>query len=151
LISPDSIHKIIATGCCRILADLSDLPMDYARFGGTVPASMIKDQRDTLRRYLQATIEGIYLFKTRPTLVYSIFEEEGNKDPAVQKELYDRLSKSLREYPVPETKVIQGALDSLTNPNARTSKPASLMDTSIIEEIKKSGFIDKLYGRPPKN
>jgi hypothetical protein len=24
------------------------------------------------------------------------------------------------------------------------------MDTSIIEEIKKSGFIDKLYGRPPK-
>jgi NitT/TauT family transport system substrate-binding protein len=151
LISPDSIHKIMATGCCRILADLSDLPMDYARFGGTVPASMIKDQRDTLRRYLQATIEGIYLFKTRPKLVYSIFEEEGNKDPAVQKELYDRLSKSLREYPVPETNGIQGALDSLTNPNARTSKPASLMDTSIIEEIKKSGFIDKLYGRPPKN
>jgi NitT/TauT family transport system substrate-binding protein len=151
LISPDNIHKILATGCCRILADLSELPFDYARFGGTVPSSMIKDQRDTLRRYLEATIEGIYLFKTRPKLVYAVFDEEGIKAPAVQKELYERLAKSLREYPVPEPGGIQNALDSLTHPNARTTKPVSLIDTSIIEEIKKSGFIDKLYGRPPKN
>lgn len=151
LISPDNIHKILATGCCRILQDLSELPFDYARFGATVPASMIKTQRETLRRYLQATIEGIYLFKTRPQLVYSVFDEEGIKEPAVQKDLYERLAKSLREYPIPEPNGIQSALDSLTNPNARTSKPASLIDTSIVEEIKKSGFIDKLYGRPPKN
>jgi hypothetical protein len=74
-------------------------------------------------------------------------EESGIKDPAVQKELYDRVAKSLREYPVPEPNGVQSALDSLTHPNARTTKPASLMDTSIMEEIKKSGFIDKLYGR----
>ena len=151
LISPDNIAKILATGCCRVLTDLSELPLDYARFGGTVSTSMIKTQRDILRRYLQATIEGIYLFKTRPKLVYSVFEEEGIKEPAVQKELHERLAKSLREYPIPEANGIQGALDSLTHPNARTTKPASLMDTSILEEIKKSGFIDKFYGRPPKN
>jgi ABC-type nitrate/sulfonate/bicarbonate transport system substrate-binding protein len=151
LISPDNIAKILATGCCRVLIDLSELPLDYARFGGTVPMSMIKTQRETLRRYLQATIEGIYLFKTRPKLVYSIFEEEGIKEPTVQRDLYERLAKSLREYPVPEANGIQGALDSLTHPNARTTKPANLMDTSIIEEIRKSGFIDKLYGRAPKN
>ena len=151
LISPDNIAKILGTGCCRVLVDLSELPLDYARFGGTVPTSMIKTQRDALRGYLLATIEGIYFFKTRPKLVYSIFEEEGIKEPAVQKDLHERLARSLREYPVPEANGIQGALDSLTHPNARTTKPASLMDTSIIEEIKKSGFIDKLYGRPPKN
>jgi ABC-type nitrate/sulfonate/bicarbonate transport system substrate-binding protein len=151
LISPDNIAKILATGCCRVLIDLSELPLDYARFGGTVPLSMITTQRETLRRYLQATIEGIYLFKTQPKLVYSIFEEEGIKDPAVQKDLHERLAKSVREYPVPEAKGIQGALDSLVHPNARNVKPASLMDTSIIEEIRKSGFIDKLYGRAPKN
>ena len=151
LISPDNIAKILGTGCCRVLVDLSELPLDYARFGGTVPTSMIKTQRDALRGYLLATIEGIYFFKTRPKLVYSIFEEEGIKEPAVQMDLHERLARSLREYPVPEANGIQGALDSLTHPNARTTKPASLMDTSIIEEIKKSGFIDKLYGRPPKN
>ena len=151
LISPDNIAKILGTGCCRVLVDLSELPLDYARFGGTVPTSMIRTQRDTLRRYLQATLEGIYLFKTRPKLVYSVFEEEGIKEPAVQKDLHERLAKSLREYPVPEANGIQGALDSLNHPNARITKPASLMDASIIEEIRKSGFIDKLYGRAPKN
>jgi ABC-type nitrate/sulfonate/bicarbonate transport system substrate-binding protein len=151
LISPDNIHKILATGCCRILQDLSELPLDYARFGAAVPTSVIKTQRDSLRRYLQATIEGIYLFKTRPKLVYSVFEEEGIKEVAAQKELYERLAKSLREYPIPEPNGIQGALDSLAHPNARNVKPANLVDTSILEEIKKSGFIDKLYGRAPKN
>jgi hypothetical protein len=39
----------------------------------------------------------------------------------------------------------------LVHPNARNVKPASLMDTTLVEEIRKSGFIDKLYGRAPRN
>ena len=147
LVSPEALHKIIATGCCRVLADLSELPLDYARFGVTLPTSLIRTQRDTVRRMLMAYVEGIYIFKTRPTAVYAVMEESGIKDPTVQKELYDRVAKSLREYPVPEPNGVQGALDSLTHPNAKTTKPASLMDTGILEEIKKSGFVDKLYGR----
>ena len=151
LISPDNLHNVLATGCCRILADLSELPFDYARFGGTVPTSMIKTQRDTVRRYLQAIIEGIYVFKARPQIVYSVFAEQGIKDPAVAKDLHKRLAISLREYPIPEPVGIQNALDSISHPNARNVKPADVVDTSILEEIKKSGFIDKLYGRAPKS
>ena len=147
LVAPDNVHKVIATGCCRIFADLSELPMDYARFGLVVPTALIKSQRDLVRRLLMAFTEGIYVYKTKPKLGMSVIEEGGVKDPLIVKELYERIAKSLREYPVPETKGVQGALDSLTHPNARTTQPASLMDTSIMEEIKKSGFIDKLYGR----
>jgi len=147
LVSPEGVHKIIATGCCRVLADLSELPLDYARFGVTVLTSLIRTQRDTVRRMLMAYIEGTYIFKTRSTAVYPVMEESGIKDLTVQKELYDRVAKSLREYPIPESNGVQSALDSLTHPNAKTAKPASLMDTTILEEIKKSGFIDKLYGR----
>jgi NitT/TauT family transport system substrate-binding protein len=151
LISPDSLHKVLATGCCRVLADLADLPLDYARFGVMVPTALLKSQRDMLRRLLMGYIEGIHLFKTRPKLAYAVLEESGIKDPAVQKDIYDRLAKSLREYPVPEANGIQGAMDSLTHPNAKTATPAALIDTSLLEEIKKSGFVDKLYGRPTKN
>jgi NitT/TauT family transport system substrate-binding protein len=147
LVSPDSIHKILATGCCRAMADLSELPLDYARFGIVVPAAALKSQRDTMRRLLMAYTEGIYLFKSQPKLGMAILQEGGIKDPAIARDLYHRLAKSLREYPVPEAKGVQGALDSLTHPNARNVKPAALMDTSLMEEIKKSGFIDKLYGR----
>jgi ABC-type nitrate/sulfonate/bicarbonate transport system substrate-binding protein len=147
LIGPDNLHKILATGCCRVLADLSELPLDYARFGVVIPTVLIKNQRDMVRRLLLSYVEGIYFFKTRPKLVYSIMEEAGIKEAAVQKDLYDRVSKSMREYPVPEPNGIQSALDSLTHPNAKILRPAALMDTSLLEEIKKSGFIDKLYGR----
>ena len=151
LVSPESLHKILASGCCRSLVDLSELPLDFARFGVTVPAALIRDQRDLVRRIVMAYIEGIHAFKTNPKLAYAVLAEEGVKDPAIAKGIYDRLSFSMREYPVPEAAGIQNALDALGHPNARNVKPASVMDASIIEEIRKSGFIDRLYGRPPKN
>jgi ABC-type nitrate/sulfonate/bicarbonate transport system substrate-binding protein len=151
LVSPESLHKVLSSGCCRAIADLSELPLDFARFGVTVPAALIRNQRDIARRIVMAYIEGIYAFKTKPKLVYSVLEEEGIKDPAIAKEIYTRLSFSMREYPIPEAAGIQNALDSLGHPNARNVKPANVMDTSLIEEIRKTGFIDKLYGRPPKN
>ena len=151
LVSPESLHKVLSSGCCRAIADLSELPLDFARFGVTVPAALIHNQRDVARRIVMAYIEGIYAFKTKPKLVYSVLEEEGIKDPAIAKEIYTRLSFSMREYPIPEAAGIQNALDSLGHPNARNVKPANVMDTSLIEEIRKTGFIDKLYSRPPKN
>ncbi len=147
LVSPESVHKVLASGCCRILADLSELPMDYARYGYVFPTAWIKANRETLRRLLMAYLEGIAIFRTRPKAAYLGLEEEGIKDPAIQKDIYERALKNMREFPVPEPVGIQSVLDSLTNPNGRIVKPAAIMDTSLMEEIKKSGFIDKLYGR----
>src|SRR5258706_5708555 len=147
LVSPESVYKMIASGCCRILADLAELPMDYARYGYVFPTAYVKAHRETLRRLLMAYLEGIFIFRTRPKAVCAALEEEGIKDPGVQKDVYERALKSVREFPVPEANGVQSVLDSLTHPNARNVKPASVMDPSILEEIKKSGFIDKLYGR----
>jgi NitT/TauT family transport system substrate-binding protein len=147
LVSPDHIARVLATGCCRILADLAELPLDYARFGILVPTSMLRERRETVRNLLRAYIEGTQIFKTRPEVALSVLKDEGIKDPKVAKEVYDRLSKSLREYPVPETKGIQAALDSVPNPKARGAKAEDFIDASLIEEIRKSGFIDRLYGR----
>ena len=147
LVSPESVYKMLASGCCRILADLAELPMDYARYGYVFPTVFVKSQREVLRRLLMGYLEGIAIFRTRAKAVYSALEEEGIKEPAVQKDVYERALKSVREYPVPEPNGVQSVLDSLTHPNARNVKPASVMDPSILEEIKKSGFIDKLYGR----
>jgi len=147
LVSPDHVNRVLATGCCRVLADLAELPMDYARFGVVIPTVMLREQRDTARKLLNAYVEGIQIFKSRPEVVFSVLKEEGIKDPKVAKEIYDRVSKSLREYPVPEPTGVQSALDSLPNPKARTAKAEGFMDTSLMEEIRKSGFIDRLYGR----
>lgn len=146
-VDPNHLHVVLATGCCRVLADLAELPLDYARFGVTVPTSMIETQRETVRRVLMAYIEGIRVFKSYPEVVIPMLQEEGMKDPQIAKTVYERISRGLREYPIPEGNGIQNALVSLTNPKAHGAKAKDFVDTSVIEEIKKSGFIDRLYGR----
>ncbi|HEY1374359.1 MAG TPA: ABC transporter substrate-binding protein [Candidatus Binatia bacterium] len=146
LVSPESVHTILATGCCRVLADLSELP-DYARYGYVFPTAWIKSNRETLRRLMMAYLEGIAIFRTRPRAVYTSLEETGMKDPAIQKDIYERWLAQVREYPLPEINGVQSVLDSLPSANAKMAKPAQLIDASILEELKKSGFIDKLYGR----
>ena len=146
-VDPNHLHMVLATGCCRVLADLAELPLDYARFGVAVPTSMIKTQRETARRILMAYIEGIHIFKTRPQIALPVLKKEGLKDPQIAKAVYDRLSRSLREYPIPDATGMQAVLDSLGNPKARGTKAEDFMDMSLAEEIKKSGFIDRLYGQ----
>ncbi len=146
-VDPNHLHMVLATGCCRVLADLAELPIDYARFGVAVPTSLIKTQRDTVRRMLMAYIEGIKIFKTRPEIVFPILQKEGMKDPQVARTVYERIVRALRDYPIPETNGIQSALDSLANPKARGAKAEDFIDTSLAEEIKKSGFIDRINRR----
>ena len=101
LVSPESVHKVLASGCCRILADLSELPMDYARYGYVFPTAWIKANRDVLRRLLMAYLEGIAIFRTRPKAVFAGLEEEGIKDPAIQKDIYERRSRMCANIPCP--------------------------------------------------
>ena len=146
LVSSTQVQKILETGCCRVLADLSELPINYANYGVVASGSVLKTQRDNVRRFLEALSEGIYVFKTRPETALAVLKES-NSDPQVVRPLYERLAKAMRDYPVPEARGIQTALDSLPSPKARGSRAEEYMDTSLMEEIQKSGFIDRLYGR----
>jgi hypothetical protein len=61
--------------------------------------------------------------------------------------LYERLSKSFRDFPSPETRGIQNVIDSLPMPKARGAKAEDFLDTTLMEEIRKSGFMEKLTGK----
>jgi NitT/TauT family transport system substrate-binding protein len=145
LVSSTGVAKILATGCCRVLADLSELPLEYANYSVVVSGSLLKNQRENVRRFLQAMTEGIYVFKTKPDVAKAVLKESNNE--AEVGSLYERLMKSFREYPLPEPRGIQNVIEFMPTPKARGARAEDFMDTSLIEEIKKSGFIDKLYGR----
>ena len=147
LVSPEQVYKVLASKCCRVLADLSELPLEYARFGIVTPMSVLRTQRETLRKFVESYVEGIYIFKTRPELVLAAMKSEGVDDPQAAKEIYARLSGSLREYPVPEPRGVQEALDSVATAKERNPQAKDYIDTSLLEEIKKSGYVDRLYGR----
>ena len=146
IVSSTQVQKVVASGCCRVLADLAELPLDYANYGVVVAGSLLTTQRPSIRRFLEALTEGIYVFKTKPEIAKAVLRQSID-DPAVVASVYERLVKSMSEYPFPEVKGIQTALDSLLTPKARGQRAENFMDTSLMEEIRKSGFIDRLYGR----
>jgi ABC-type nitrate/sulfonate/bicarbonate transport system substrate-binding protein len=145
LVSSTGVAKILATGCCRVLADLSDLPLEYANYSVVVSGPLLKNQRENVRRFLLAITEGIYVFKTKPEVARAVLKESNGEADVVP--LYERLTKSFRDYPVPEPPGIQNVLEFMPTPKARGARAEDFMDTSLMEEIKKSGFIDRLYGK----
>jgi ABC-type nitrate/sulfonate/bicarbonate transport system substrate-binding protein len=144
IVSSTQVQKIIASGCCRVLADLAELPLDYANYGVVVAGSVLRNQRANVRRFLEALTEGIYVFKTKPDIVKAVLRQSID-DSDVVGAVYERLAKGISDYPIPEAKGIQTALESLLNPKARAARAETFMDTSLMEEIKQSGFIDRLY------
>ena len=110
-----------------------------------VPTVAIKNRRDRFTP-VSAGVHGRYfLYKTRPELPIAILKREGVKDA---EEGYKKIVKALREYPAREKeKGIQTALDSIGTPKSKDAEAKDFIDASLLEEIKKSGFIDGLYGR----
>jgi ABC-type nitrate/sulfonate/bicarbonate transport system substrate-binding protein len=147
LVSPDQLHKVLASKCCKVLADLAEIPLDYARFGMVASLAVLRAQRETVRKLLEAYVEGIYIFKTRPDVPLAALRDEGIEDPQIAKGIHERIAGSLREYPIPEPKGVQAALDSIATAKERNPQAKDYMDTTFIEEIKNSGYIDRLYGK----
>jgi NitT/TauT family transport system substrate-binding protein len=145
LVSSTGVAKIVATGCCRVLADLSELPLEFANYGVVVSGSLLKNQRDNVKRFLQALIEGIYTFKAKPDVARAVLRQSNGEGEVTP--LYERLSKSFRDFPSPETRGLQNVIDSLATPKARGAKAEDYMDTTLMEEIRKSGFMEKLTGK----
>jgi ABC-type nitrate/sulfonate/bicarbonate transport system substrate-binding protein len=135
LVSPDFVNRILATGCCRALADLADLPTDFARYGIVAPAAVIKSNRLLVLNYLAAMLEGLQRFKVMPKEAMAAIKAEGEQGDEIT-DTYERMKKLMKDDLLPEKKGIQAVLDSLANPRARKATPESLMDTTLLEELK---------------
>jgi len=146
LVSSTGVTKIVATGCCSVLADLSELPLDYANYGVVVSGALLKNRRENVKRFLLAIIEGIHTLKNKPDVARAILRESNGDADAIGS-LYERLTKSFRDFPTPEIRGIQNVIDSLATPKARGARAEDFMDPSLTEEIRKSGFMEKLAGK----
>ena len=144
LVSSTGVAKIVATGCCRVLADLAEVPLDYANYGVVVSGALLKSGRESVRRFLMAITEGIHTFKNRPDVARAVLRESTDAEGIGV--LYERLSKSFRDFPTPESRGIQNVLDSLLVPKAKGARAEDFMDTTLMEDIRKSGFLEKLQG-----
>ncbi|MBM4260885.1 MAG: ABC transporter substrate-binding protein [Deltaproteobacteria bacterium] len=144
LLGTYDVPVVTESGCCRVMVDMLELPIDYARFGQATPTALLRTKREMLTRFAEGLIEGIYVFKTNKDLALSVLRAEGIKSPEFS---YPRVAAAMRERPMPEVKGVQAVMDSVKTANSKITQARDVMDGSIVEELDKSGYIKKLYGR----
>ena len=144
LLGTYDVPALLDSGCCRVLVDMLEMPLDYARFGQVVPTQLLKTKRDLLLKFSEGLIEGIYLFKTNKELALSVLRQEGIKGPEYS---YPRIAAAMRERPLPEIKGVQAVLDSVRTPKSKVTQAKDVIEPGLIEEIDKTGYITRLYGK----
>ena len=92
LLGTYDVPTITDSGCCRVMVDMLELPIDYARFGQVVPTQLLQTKRELLLKFAEGLIEGIYVFKTNKELALSVLRSGRRQRPGIQ------LSESRRRH-----------------------------------------------------
>lgn len=144
LIGTYDVPIITESGCCRVLVDMLEMPIDYARFGQVIPTALLKTRRDVLLKFAEGLVEGIHVFKTNRDLALSVLRAEGIKGPEYG---YPRVAAAMSARPIPEVKGVQAVLDSVKTPKSKVTSASDVIDGTLVEEIDRTGYIAKLYGK----
>jgi NitT/TauT family transport system substrate-binding protein len=121
-----------------------NIPMIHAALAST--RDFIKMHPDSVRRFLQAYLEGIKIARTDSDYAKQIigkYTKTSDRDDLENS--YQTFLPAWERLPLVPGAAVQTMLNFATHPGAKTAKAESLIDNSILAEIGKSGFVDRLY------
>jgi hypothetical protein len=163
LIKFERIYDALASG----EIDAGALPIDL-RFSGQVrygwnafPMSsfdtpsifattrkLIASNRELVMNVMKGFVETIHLFKTRPDIVVPLLQRYLKiEDRKAAEELYAFHVPVFQRVPRPSFPEMQALRDFLVKkyPAAVSLKESDIADSSFVDELERSGFIDRLY------
>ena len=121
-----------------------NIPMIHAALAST--KEYIKTRPDNVRRFLQAYLEGIKISRTEADYTKQIIGKyTKTTDMGDLENSYQTFLPAWEKLPVVPAAAVQTMLNFATHPGAKAAKPETFIDNSILIEIGKSGFVDKLY------
>ena len=121
-----------------------NIPMIHAALAST--KDYIKTRPDNVRRFLQAYLEGIKIARTDAEYAKQIIGKyTKTTDVNDLENSYQTFLPAWERLPTIPAAAVQTMLNFATHPAAKSAKPESFIDNSILAEIGKSGFVDKLY------
>lgn len=168
LITFDRIFAALASG----EIDAGALPIDL-RFSGQVrygwnafpmdsfdapsifatTRRLIASNRELVMNVMQGFVETIHLFKTRPDIVVPLLQRYLKiEDRKAVEELHAFHVPEFQKVPRPSFPGIQALREFLVAkyPNAMSLKETDIADSSFIDELERSGFIERLYAADRK-
>ena len=110
--------------------------------------SYIRTHRDTVMRVMKAFVEGLRYYKDNRDFVLKVTADFAqNRDPDVLRLTYEIVTKFQDRVPYVNMKGIEFMLKTLElrDPRAKIFDPNAVVDSSFIQELDKSGFIDAVW------
>lgn len=106
----------------------------------------IKADRAAVVRFMQAYLETVHFFQTNKSGTARILSKYMRGVSEEHITLWcDDLRASIKPVPYPDEDALRTELEMMNVPGGQI--PPGYVNNSILDEIKKSGFIDKLYKR----
>ena len=132
----------------KTLVNVADLGFKYPSSWLAVRKSFIERDREAVTRLVRSITEAIAYELAHPIETQAVIGKYAQiTDQALLKESYDTLVPYLNKTPTPAIEQAAAGLKLvvMTNPKAKDADPARFVDTSFVDELARSGFIDKLY------
>ncbi len=131
LLSPPQIVEVQRAGL-NVMADLSDLDVEYAHYTLATRGSMIVENRLLVERFMKAYIDGIKFYRSHPEAVIPYLRTFSRQNDAELKLVYENLRKRVREEPVPTVGGIQTIINALKADKDKELDPRRIIDTSFF-------------------
>jgi NitT/TauT family transport system substrate-binding protein len=137
-------HLVAEKAGLRTLTKI-DVPTLAGGLNTTQP--FVEKSRETFIRFLKGYLEGIQYMVRNKNYSLKVFAKYlQNPDPAVNAYLYDDITSRIAKDLHPSSEAIRYMLDIivLDHPQAQRVSDRDFWDLSLLDEIKKSGFMDQL-------
>jgi len=153
-LSTGVIHASMFTPPSDMIAEKAGMrvlsKLDVANVGGGINTTpqWIQRNRPLALSFLRGYMEGIHYLKAHKDESLKIFTKYvRNPDLGIMAYLYDEISSRAERDLRPRSDAVRALLDlaALDFPQARKFSEKDNSDLSLIEEIQRSGFLDRLY------
>lgn len=137
-----------------ILTSMAEVGLPYPHEVVGTRDAFIREQPESIRRFLRGVIAGIHYWMTQREGTQRILARHLRiADPEVLEETYEAYRRLTERKPYPGMAGIQFVLDEIARreeaskrpSKARQARPEQFVDLRFLKEIDASGFIDGLY------
>jgi NitT/TauT family transport system substrate-binding protein len=130
------------------IADIAAMGLEFPFVGIAAKKSYIKDNADTVQRFVRAYTEAIALYKTNRELAMKVTSKyTGIKDQGTLSSTVDFYAPKLQRVPNATVGGLKFVLEQVgvRDPRAKNYAPETFMDMRFVKQLEDSGFIKGLY------
>ncbi len=141
-------HKKAQDAGMRVLANMEEMNVPFQHTGLVTTRAQLAKAPDISRRVIKAFVEGIYLATTNAEISKQAFRRYIRlQQDREQEEALQVLRSFLPRKPYPTLDGFKAVFAELAEqiPAAKSADPKDFIDTRLLEELDRSGYIDGLY------